>query len=163
MTLTDMSSRSPRERSLMLWGGLFLTMFAGQAMAVSRFFHVIHGPAEAAVLSVIGLLGLLGIVAVISALRHGADWTSNRETARLLEWLGTHEEEMRRAEACATAGDLRRSVEHHITAADVEALFGGGGDVSCARPGCWAERVRWDELFDALPRRGPRTLREIAG
>jgi hypothetical protein len=163
MSLTDTSSRSPRERAFMLWGGLFLTMFAGQAMAVSRHFRVIHGPAEAAVLSVIGLLGILGIVAVVLALRHGADWTSNKETARLLEWLGTHESAMRRAEASVTADDLRRSVEEHVTAADVEALFGGGGDVSCARPGCWAERVRWDELFDALPRRGPRSLREVAG
>jgi hypothetical protein len=163
MTMTDTGFQSPRERSVMLWGGLFLAMFAGQAMAVSRYLHVIHGPAEAAVLSVIGLLGVLGIVAVVLALRHGADWTSNRETARVLEWLGTHDGEMRRAESCATAGDLRSSVEEHITAADVEALFGGGGDVSCARPGCWADRVRWDELFDALPRRGPRGLREVAG
>jgi hypothetical protein len=163
MTLTDVRSGSRRERSFLLWGGLALAMFAGQAMAVSRYVSVIHGPAQAAVLAVIGLLGLAGVGGVFVALRRSADWTSNRETARLLEWLGTHDGELRRAEACATAADLRRAVEEHIAAADVEALFGGGGDVSCARPGCWADRVRWDELFDALPRRGPRSLREIAG
>jgi len=134
--------------SVRLWTGVVLASFSGLTML---FASRCGGWADAggvAVFVILALAGVLGVVLVAVSLRRAAEWTSTPETGRLLEWLTARPEELRGAEGCRSAQELRRRIAERIDGDEAGRLF---GDELVAS---WMDRVRWDELYDALPRAG---------
>jgi len=137
-----------RSRSVRLWTGVALASFSGLTMLYASRYGGWADAGGIAVFIILALAGLLGVVLVVVSLRRAADWTSTSETGRLLEWLTARPEELRVAEGCRSAQDLRRSITGRMDGDEAARLFGDEPETS------WTDRVLWDELYDALPRAG---------
>jgi len=137
-----------RSSPLRLWIGAVLALFSGLTMLVASRYGGWTGAGGIAVFVVLALAGLVGVALVVVSLRRAAEWASTPETGRLLEWLMDRPGDLRMAEACRSAEDLRRSIGAGLDDDEAARLFGAEQAAS------WTDRVRWDELYDALPRAG---------